>query len=236
MQIENQRAGLLRPAQTISMNVEQKLYVIANDHGYSCFGFENAREHANQIAQILHRADLAFTPSDFASLAGYKKYEAAISAWSQSSLTQHTYFEPGTAEEAAHVLETNRRTGAKVRLVLGNTENGEPWLNDYDVIGTIGRSNGALKVPLLVENGQSGGGAILTANLLHIVEWKSGRTLYRHRAYREPVLSLQRSKTSKHPWAVLHKGAVLARFEDMGKACAYIAFMCGVTVEPRVFQ
>ena len=236
MQTDNTRLGKERSTQQVTLNIEQKLYVIATDYGYSCFGFDNARDHANQIAQRLNRADLFFTPNDYAALAGYKKYEDAVSAWSRSALTRQTYFDPGTDPKAAAVLESRRRTGDKVRLVLGNTLTGEPWLNEYDVVGKIGRSGGSLKVPLLVEEGESGGGTILTACVLNIIDWKSGRTLYRHSAYREPDLSLQPSDTPERPWAVIHLNEVIAQFKDMGKACAYIAFMRGETIEPRIFQ
>ena len=33
----------------ISINAEQQLYVIDCGEGYSCFGFANARDHADQI-------------------------------------------------------------------------------------------------------------------------------------------------------------------------------------------
>lgn len=108
-------------------------------------------------------------------------------------------------------------------------------MDEHDVVGKIGRSGGALKVPLL-EDGQSHGGAILTACVLTLINWKSGRTLYRHPAYREPDLELQPSEVPGHPWAVLHRHEVIARFKDIGKAGAYIAFMRGETIEPRIFQ
>lgn len=236
MQTDNTGLGTERPVPQVILNTEQKLYVIATDYGCSCFGFDNARDHANQMAQRLSRADLSFTPHDYAALAGYRKYEEAVSAWSRSSLTRQTYFDPGTDPKAAAVLESRRKTGGKVRLVLGDTRTGEPWLNEYDVVGKIGRSGGSLKVPLLVEEGESGGGAILTACVLNIIDWKSGRTLYRHPAYRVPELSLQPSDIPENPWAVIHLNEVIARFKDMGKACAYIAFMRGETIEPRIFQ
>ncbi len=236
MNTDNTRLGKERPTPQVTLNTEQKLYVIATDYGYSCFGFDNARDHVNQIAERLNRADLSFMSNDYAALAGYKKYEEAVSAWSQSALTKQTYFDPGTDPKAAAVLESRRQTGGKVRLVLGNTHTGEPWLDEYDVVGKIGRSGGRLKVPLLVEDGESGGGAVLTACVLNIIDWKSGRTLYRHSLYREPDLSLQPSNNPEHPWAVTHLNEVIARFKDMGKACAYIAFMRGETIEPRIFQ
>ena len=236
MQHDNTRLGGEQLPSRVTLNSEQKLYVIATDSGYSCFGFDNARDHTNQIAQRMDRTDLSFTTNDYATLAGYRKYEEAVSAWSRSALSKRTYFAPGTDPKAAAVLEYRRQAGGKVRLVLGNTLTGEPWLNEYDVVGRIGRSSGGLKVPLLLEDGASGGGAILTACVLSIVDWKSGRTLYRHPAYMEPDLGLQPSDNPEHPWAVLHLNGVIARFKDIGKACAYIAFMRGETIEPRIFQ
>lgn len=236
MRTDNARLGKERPTPQVTLNIEQKLYVIATASGYSCFGFDNARDHSNQIAQRLGRADLLFTPNDYAALTGYRKYEEAVSAWSRSTRTRQTYFDPGTDPKVVAVLESRRQTGGKVRLMLGDTRTGKPWLNEYDVVGKIGRSGGSLKVPLLIEEGESGGGAILTACVLHVIDWKSGRTLYRHSLYREPDLSLQPSDIPEHSWAVIHLNEVIARFKDMGKACAYIAFMRGETIEPRIFQ
>ena len=42
----------------ITLNPEQRLYVIATEGGVTCFGFDNARDHAWQIAQRLDRPDL----------------------------------------------------------------------------------------------------------------------------------------------------------------------------------
>jgi hypothetical protein len=64
----------------IRINPEQQLYVIDCGEGSTCFGFANARDHANQIAQKLGRPDLAFTDEDYATLAGYEKYCNAVHA------------------------------------------------------------------------------------------------------------------------------------------------------------
>jgi hypothetical protein len=221
----------------VTLNTEQKLYVIPSGPGFSCLGFDNARDHAGLIASRLEQPALAFGDNDYGALSGYEKYEAAISAWGQSPLTRQTFFDPGTDPKAAKVLETCRKDDRKVRLTLGDTATGRCWMDEYDVVGFIGRSCGTLKVPLLVEPGEDGGGAILTSCLLRIIEWSSGRVLYQHPSYRTPDLSIRRIEgEDKLPWEVLHDGSVLARFSDIGKAGAYLAFMCGETVEPRVFQ
>ncbi|MFT3815629.1 MAG: hypothetical protein QM740_20070 [Acidovorax sp.] len=221
----------------VTLSAEQQLYVIPSEDGVSCLGFDNARGHANQIAQRLGRRELAFAASDHGSLAGYAKYQAAIDAWGRSELTQETYFEPGTDAKAARVLETCRRDGRKVRLMPGDPGTGACWLEEYDVVGTIGRSTGCLKVPLLVEEGADGGVPILTSSLLRIVAWDTGRDLYRHAAFRLPALEIRRAPDQrKRPWEVLHDGALAATFPNVGQAGAYVAFMCGETVEPRIFQ
>lgn len=220
----------------ISINAVQQLYVIDCGEGYTCFGFANARDHANLIAHKLDRADLAFADEDYATLAGYDKYRNAVAAWSQSPLTRTTYFDPGTDAEAAKVLEFCRSGERKVRLILGDTNSGEPWLEEHDVVGQIGRSLGPLRVPLLIEPGEHGGSAILCAHLLAIVDWTSGDFLYRHGAYREADLSIKPSANAERPWDVLRREEVVACFRDIGQAGAYLAFMCGATIEPRVFR
>ncbi len=220
----------------VSINVEQQLYVIDDGEGYTCFGFANARDHANQIARALGRTELTFTDEDYATLAGYEKYGHAVHAWSHSPLTRTTYFEPGTDIKAARELESCRSHHRKVRLILGDTSSGEPWLEEHDVVGRIGRTMGALKVPLLIEPGEDGGGAILCACLLAIVDWKSGDVLYRHPAYREIDLSIKPSGDTERPWDVLRHEEVVASFRDIGQAGAYLAFMRGATIEPRIFR
>ena len=213
----------------ISINAEQQLYVIDCGEGYTCFGFANARDHANLIAHKLDRGD-------YATLAGYDKYRNAVDAWSQSPLTRTTYFDPGTDAEAAKILESCRSGERRVRLILGDTHSGEPWLEEHDVVGRIGRSLGPLRVPLLIEPGKHGGSAILCACLLAIVDWTSGDFLYRHGAYREADLSIKPSANAERPWDVLRREEVVACFRDIGQAGAYLAFMRGATIEPRVFR
>ena len=166
--------------ESVTLNREQRLYVIADGGGFSCLGFDNARGHADQIARRLRQPDLAFTDEDADTLAGYRKYQAATRAWGLSALTHDTYFDPGTHAEVIKVLEACRKTRRQVRLVYGDTRNGQPWFAEFDVVGRIGRSTGWLKVPLLTEAGDIGGGAILTACLLCIINWQTGAALYTH--------------------------------------------------------
>ena len=62
-----------------------------------------------------------------------------------------------------------------------------------------------------------------------------GKAMYRHAVYREPELGLVPDADAAHHWCVRHRGETLARFDDLTKAAAYLAFMRGATIEPRVF-
>jgi hypothetical protein len=80
----------------VRIDAKQQRYVIDCGEGYACLGFANARDHANQIARRLGRADLTFTDEDYATLTGYEKYAGAAEAWRESPLNRSTYFDPGT--------------------------------------------------------------------------------------------------------------------------------------------
>ncbi|MDZ7855759.1 hypothetical protein [Sphaerotilus sp.] len=220
---------------TIKLDPQRGHYVLQHADGVSCFGFDNARDHTNQIAERLNRPDLHFADSDHGAESGYRKYRLAVDAWSTSPQHEHTYFDPGTHPDAQRALETCRRRGTMCRLILGDPETGESWFDENDVVGRVGRSCGALKVPLLVPPGEDGGPAILTACLLAVIDWKSGKAVFRHPLYCEPELGLFPETDGRYRWSVRHRDKTLARFADLTKAAAYLAFMRGATIEPRVF-
>ncbi|MCD9026805.1 hypothetical protein LDO26_01060 [Luteimonas sp. BDR2-5] len=225
-----------QPERAVRLKPDRHCYVLPAGEGYSCLGYNNARDHANQIAQLMKRPELAFAEGDYAALAGYDRYRAAVAAWGRSRYSLRTYFDPGTVPKVRKILEAYRRSRNTLRLVLGNSNTGTAWLEEHDVVGTIGRSTGWLKVPLLIHPGEHGGSAILTANILCIIDWRSGDTVYRHPAYLIPNLLIQPTGEETLPWCVTHQGADVARFHDIGKAGAYVAFMRGATIEPREFH
>ena len=46
----------------VSINAAQQRYVIECGEGYTCLGFANARDHANQIASKLRRCSIGYCP------------------------------------------------------------------------------------------------------------------------------------------------------------------------------
>jgi hypothetical protein len=88
----------------------------------------------------------------------------------------------------------------------------------------------------LIEPGAHSGGAILCACILALIDWESGQALYRHPTYQEADLRIEPSGNVDRPWNVVQRDEIVASFRDIGKAGAYLAFMRGATIEPRVFQ
>ena len=147
-------------------------------------------------------------------------------AWGESAQGHGTYFDPGTDPRLARALETCRRDGRKVRLVLGDTGTGASWLDEFDVVGTVGRSTGLLKVPCSSSRARRRHGHPLCAcagtdGLGH------RPALYRHPRWQPPELRIRASDDDDRPWAVVLHEQPVATFDDIGKAGAYLAFMRG---------
>ena len=139
-------------------------------------------------------------------------------------------FDLNTNESVQRVITSAYNSKQRVRIVYGNPEDGIDWLEEYDVIGTIGRSTGERKVPLLVNNARSfGGGAILTGNILKIVDVKSKRVLYQHENYQTPILVKCASQHKDCMYDVYHslngENKVRARFKTEKSANNFIDFM-----------
>lgn len=212
----------------ISINTEQQLYVLPCGGGYSCFGFENARAHAAQIATLLGRDDLAPVAYEFGTEAGYRRYERAVAAFGSSVASKRTYFDPGTAPEVRKILDRFRENERTIRLFLGDPETGKDWGEENDVVGTIGRSGGTMKVPLLIPSGECGGTAILTACIVRLIDVERGQEVYRCATYQAPDVTLAQCEDKPgYAWEARRDGKVLARFATVEEAGEYVGFIRG---------
>jgi hypothetical protein len=216
-------------------------YVLEYEAGYSCLGFENARAHAAQIAALLGRPEFALQEGEFGSVAGYERYRAAVAAWGQSKEASTTYFDPGTPEKVRRLLESARRSEEVLRLFFGDTDTGEDWGEEHEVVGRIGRSCGSMKLPLLLtDECDTGGGAILCACIVRILRVGDGKELYRRPNYQEPSFRFADAGDRNRPRAVaVHrtdrgKDQHVATFDNFNAACAWVGFISGMTTtRPR---
>jgi len=142
-----------------------------------------------------------------------------------------TYYRDTTPAAVVSALDEAIRTGARVRLWLGDVVTGRAWLEEWDVCGTVGRSMGPIKAPLLIPNSQSMGGAIISADSI-VRLLVGGAEAYKHPQFSSPVFAV--SMAPAHvmpekglPVAVLAGGEVHARFKNSAAAARWVAFMEG---------
>ena len=136
-----------------------------------------------------------------------------------------TYFSGGTTAEVINVLELARKQGWRVRLSYGDAQTGRDWLEEYDVEGTISRSMGPVKIPILLPNSRStGGGGILT-NCIVKVRLTGGdhAELYRHPQYHRPQMQAVPGDMAGYAATVLVGGRIHARFRTAKAAGRFIA-------------
>ncbi len=99
-----------------------------------------------------------------------------------------TSYHKKTHASVVNNLERLLHSNTRVRIVLGDVSTGESWHEVHDVCGTIGRSMGPIKIPILVHNiNSTGGGSILDQCIIGIrhSNRKEGGWIYRNPKYTE---------------------------------------------------
>lgn len=90
-----------------------------------------------------------------------------------------TFYHEETPYEVVEVLEQARKNRTRLTLDYGDVKTVKSWGEVHDIHGYIGRSNGQIKIPLLVHNTRSlGGGAILDHCIIGIYTSKGKKPLY----------------------------------------------------------
>lgn len=212
----------------ISINQEQRLFVIPSGDGYSCFGFDNCFKEAQAMAKIMGLNEQMPMESETGTLKQYEQHAALIRQFSSHPASGQTWFNPDTPEVVRTTLERARLQRSRLRIFYGDTGTGRDWLNEYDVVGTIGRSSGITKIPLMIANERSSGGpGILDSCIVRIIDCSSRRELYRHPLYQAPAFELFPSDKPGYESAVQVNGETHARFKKRASAERWIAYMKG---------
>ena len=141
-------------------------------------------------------------------------------------------FNNETSDKVKAALVDCYHSKARIRVWYGDTDTGVSWLEEYDTIGTIGRSGGQVKIPLLIKNSRSiGGCGILCHCIIRIDVIGSKRTIYKHPLFNVPTLgvypNLDDETKVQYPFIVLKNGTIQARFKTEKQAYKYIDFMIG---------
>jgi len=99
-----------------------------------------------------------------------------------------------TSREVISVLETARKNKTRIRIDLGFTKThddvlsgkqkqGQSWGEEYDIEGTVGNSNGDIKIPLLIARTDSLGGGGILDDCIVCIRTSTGELLYRDENY-----------------------------------------------------
>ena len=116
-------------------------------------------------------------------------------------------------------LESARSNNTRVKLYYGDVATGKNWNEEHDTIGTIGRSSGKIKVPLLIATSRSsGGGAILDHCIVKIKDAKTGRVLYQNEKFINPVVEIVPSDLPAYTHNVNIDGELYSRHKSLKSA------------------
>lgn len=144
-----------------------------------------------------------------------------------------TAYHAQTNDIIVNILENARTNNQRVRIFYGNTENGEDWNEENNIIGTIGRSIGNIKIPLLMSNSRSiGGGGILDHCIVKITIDK--RVVYQHSNYNCGKFNFIKTSNQElinkgYLYTVLKNNKEYANFKTEKQACNFIDFITGCT-------
>jgi len=130
-----------------------------------------------------------------------------------------TFYHETTPDEVINALELIRDRGIRVKLCYGDVKMGRQWMEEYDIIGTIGRSCGTVKIPLIISNERSHGGpGILDHCILKITGTKDKRIYYKSEKYAPPVIDIVASDLPEYQFNTLVNGNLHGRHKTLRSA------------------
>lgn len=148
----------------ISVNNDQGLFVLNFDGGCTTMGFDKVFKTLAKIVQHLGLS-MPVREEEKGTLSQYALYREAIDAYTAAHLNE-TWHHPDALPAVCKVIDRCLNNGTRVRLFYGDTETGRDWGEENDVLGTIGRTTGPLKTPILVPKGEYSGTVINESSIV----------------------------------------------------------------------
>jgi hypothetical protein len=123
-----------------------------------------------------------------------------------------TFFHEETDNKICEILVNAQATRQRLKFYFGDTATGKSWNEENDTIGTVGRSTGTIKIPLLIKTSRSyGGGAILDHCIVKIKDAKTGAVLYQHENYSGPKVEIIPSDMPEYKYNTIVNGELFGR-------------------------
>jgi hypothetical protein len=113
-----------------------------------------------------------------------------------------TAYHKDTPDRLVNILENLRLSDTRIRIYFGDRDTGRDWEEQYDVFGTIGRSTGRIKIPLLISSSRSlGGGALLDDAIVKIeyANKNQGGVIWQHPGYHREETQYPASRSYHRP-------------------------------------
>lgn len=139
-----------------------------------------------------------------------------------------TAYHEETSNEIVLILERMLEEGKRLRLFYGDAKTGEAWPEEFDVVGKLGRTGGAIKIPILLRTRIStAGGGILDHCIVGIKVIGKG-FIYKHPKFNAGKFEiLECCKELDFSHAVMRNNQLHAKFKSYIQALKYVQFMTG---------
>ncbi len=129
------------------------------------------------------------------------------------------WFHENTPDAVCNILNNHLHTSRRLKIYFGDVETGRDWNEEHDTIGTIGKSGGDVKVPLLIPTSRStGGGAILDHCIVKIKEVKTGYVLYCADNYIAPKIQIVKSDLPNYEYNLNINDTTYSRHHSLRSA------------------
>ena len=137
-----------------------------------------------------------------------------------------TCYHVETPDNLIEILETHRQARTRLRFFFGDMKTGRDWNAEWHITGTIGRSTGNIKIPLVMHSARSYcGGALADHCIVKLISGK--RVLWQHATYFSEPFAIVDGDMTGYDATVLRGGEVFARFKTKQQAQRFIDFLEG---------
>lgn len=138
------------------------------------------------------------------------------------------------SEELMNIILRAYKYKFRIRVFYGDIHTGRSWNEGYDVKGTVGRTTGVIKVPILLSRKDSNyGGILLLSSVIRIDDIEDKRTLWKLPNFHVEKMRVSSSDSSNLPWKVeklvmhTNRCQTQAYFKTETQAQKWIDFMEG---------
>lgn len=137
-------------------------------------------------------------------------------------------FDSRTPVPVMRELSRAYRHGYRVRVYYGDHLTGKSWAEEFDIIGTIGRSCGRVKIPLMIRSARSTGGPGLLDHCIIAIQLTATKQfLYKCANFDPGTFSIVPAISPGYLDGVTRDGELCAQFKKPGQAARYVQFMTG---------